>query len=326
MPLSLANLKLYGSATMPDDDTPTNIGGAIATTKKISFRDVSGLIQLLSSTSVDTTQSVTVHYRDGSGTLLNEAKTLNGVTPVAYVASPERLLKAIKSATTVGDVAVEAQTAERTGTAQGGSADTITLDVGASAVNDFYNQFVVRITSGLGVGQIREIVGYNGSTKVATVNDPWGIVPNSTSVFRISRGFFFDRRPNELFEVRRPFYNASANPPGGGAVAYHEKGFFQNSSTGGLSLLTAKVVESADPSGKVTFGLAPTINDTGGNGGGNNRKVAPAGITFDNADKTVPGTDLLGGSSIGVWLKLSLLDGDVALKTDYTLQLAGSSV
>ena len=76
---------------------------------------------------------------------------------MAFVATIDRLMKAIKSATTAGDVAVMASTAERTGTAQAGSLDTITLDVGASAVDDFFVGMVIRITSGTGSDQLRMI-------------------------------------------------------------------------------------------------------------------------------------------------------------------------
>lgn len=324
MPLSLSDLKLLGSASMPDDNTPTNIGGAIATNRKPVFQDVAGTVQAVSSSASDVAPTVTVTYRDTAGVAQAEVKTLTGLTPVLFTANANLLLKALKSGTTVGDVAVEAQTATRTGTAQAGGANTITLDTGASAVDAFYGDFVLRITAGTGVGQIRQIKGYVGGTKVATVNWPWAVVPDATSVFRISAGFFFDRAPYEITECRRVFYNAAANAPGGGAVAYYDKLFYVNSSTG-LALLTAKVALAANPSGKISFGLAASINDSGGNGGGNNRTVAPAGIVFNTTEQPVPGTDLLPGSTIGVWLKLALLDGDSALASSVDTQLSGSS-
>lgn len=330
-PLLLTDLHLYGSQSMPDDDVPTNIGGAIDKTKKMDFADVNGLVQGVSSAAGDTTQQVTVSYRDTTGALLTEVKTLTGLTPVAFTANMERLLKGIKNALTLGDVAVEGQTAERTGVALGGSTNTITLDAGASAVDGFFNGFVVRLTGSTGgAGQIREIIEYAGATKVATVSDYWATDPSPGSNFRVAKGFFFDKTPFEVITVRRPFFNASANAPGGGAVEYYDKGFWMNTSNG-LALLGAQATEFADPSGKITFGLATTINDTGGNGAGNNRKVAPAGVTFDNAAKPMPaagnpGQNLNAGSAIGTWFKLSLLDGDAAQKTSYTPALTGSSV
>ena len=58
-----------------------------------------------------------------------------------------------------------------TGTAQAGSATTITLASGASAVDDFYNGAWLKLTSGTGSGQVRKIKSYVGSTKVATIYD-----------------------------------------------------------------------------------------------------------------------------------------------------------
>jgi hypothetical protein len=324
MPLTVSDLKLFGSASMPDSNTPTNIGGAIATAKKPVFEDVSGAIQAVSSAAGDTTQTVTVHYRDSGGSLQSQVVTLNGTTAVAYATSVTRLEKALKSGSTTGAVAVEAQTAERADTAQAGGANTITLDAAASAVDDAYNARIIRITGGTGAGQIREIYDYIGATKIAHVSYPWATVPDATSVFRISKGFFFDKNPSEATEVRRVFYDAAANAPGGGAVAYYDKVFYQNSSSG-LSLLGAQVVLLSDPTSRVSFGLAATINDTGGNGGGNNRTVAPAGITFGTSPVAVPGTDLMAGSSIGIWLKAGLLDGDTAQAGTLVLRLTGTT-
>jgi hypothetical protein len=309
---------------MPDDETPTAIGGAIATNRKPCFQDLAGLFQAVSSAGGDTTQTVTVSYRTTAGVIASEVKTLTGLTPVAFVANADRLLKALKSATTTGDVAVESQTAERSNTAQvGGLANQIILDAGASAVDSFFNDYIIRITGGTGVGQIRQIKAYVGATKLATVNWPWTTQPDGTSTFRISLGMLFDRQPYEITEVRRVFYNAAALAPGAGAVSFYDKLFYVNSSSG-FALLAATVSKAAG-STKVSFGLAATINDAGTNGGGNNRTVAPAGITFATTPVAVPGTDLLAGSTIGVWLKLALDDGDAAQKTSVTMQLQGTS-
>lgn len=72
-----------------------------------------------------------------------------------------------------------------TGTAQAGGALTITLASGASAVNAYYYHQLVQIVSGTGAGQVRQIMGYVGSTKVATVNYAWGTNPDNTSVYRL---------------------------------------------------------------------------------------------------------------------------------------------
>lgn len=325
MSITIADLKLYGSAVMPDDDAAADIGGAISTSKKIDFTDVNDLVQMRSSSTSDTSPTITVYYRDSAGNLLSEVQTLNGRNNVAFAASMERLLKAVKSATCVGDVVVEAQTATRANTAQAGAALTITLDTGASAVDNFYNGQVVRLTGGTGQHQIREIIAYDGTTKVASIAYAWGTNPDATSTFSIAKGFFFDRSPSEIMEVRRPFYNAGANPGGGATKKYYEKAFFKNTHAT-LALTSAIVKEQSDPGADIAFGLASTLDDTAGNGGGNNRQVAPSGITFNSADKNVAnGQSLTAGSAQGMWLELTLVGGAAAQNTSYQPRLDGNT-
>jgi len=76
----------------------------------------------------------------------------------------------------------------RTGTAQAGAATTITLDSGASAVDDYYVGCYVNCTNDTPtnvLGQARLITDYAGSTKVATVESAWGTNPSSSTTFEI---------------------------------------------------------------------------------------------------------------------------------------------
>lgn len=72
-----------------------------------------------------------------------------------------------------------------TGTAQGGTANTITLAATASATENVYATMVVYITGGTGDGQERTITAYNGTTKVATVNPNWTTNPDATSTYSV---------------------------------------------------------------------------------------------------------------------------------------------
>lgn len=76
----------------------------------------------------------------------------------------------------------------RTGTAQAGAASTVTLDAGASALDDYYKGCYINITNDLPanvLGQARRITGYVGSTKVATIEGTWGTNPSVASTFEI---------------------------------------------------------------------------------------------------------------------------------------------
>lgn len=72
----------------------------------------------------------------------------------------------------------------RSNTAQAGAATAITLDAAASAVNSFYNNALVILTGGTGVGQSRFISAYDGTTKVATVAT-WATNPAAGTTFAI---------------------------------------------------------------------------------------------------------------------------------------------
>lgn len=78
------------------------------------------------------------------------------------------------------------------GTAQAGSANTITLASTESATSQVIRFSVIRIVSGTGAGQTAKISDYNGSTKVATIvctnsttNGNWITNPDATSVYLI---------------------------------------------------------------------------------------------------------------------------------------------
>jgi phage tail sheath protein FI len=72
------------------------------------------------------------------------------------------------------------------GTAQSGGVDNITLAVSASADNDAYNDMEIEIIEGTGSGQSRNIIDYDGTTKVATVDDDWDTTPDNTSKYHIT--------------------------------------------------------------------------------------------------------------------------------------------
>jgi type IV pilus assembly protein PilW len=77
-------------------------------------------------------------------------------------------------------------------TAQNGTTSTITLEPGASPTDGFYIGAVIRIIDGIGVGQERKITGYSGGTKEATVDTPWAITPDNSSIYTFGLGYILD--------------------------------------------------------------------------------------------------------------------------------------
>jgi hypothetical protein len=87
-----------------------------------------------------------------------------------------------------------------TGTAQaGGTTTTIKLATGASAVDNFYTGMTVTITAGTGNGQTGEIIGYVGSTKIATIAKAWAAGPDATSSYSIGANVVY--LPNSNFSA-----------------------------------------------------------------------------------------------------------------------------
>ncbi len=316
----------------PIDDVSTNIGGAVDKTHKASFVDLSApmTVQIVSSAPTgDTTQTVQVYYRNTAGSILNETQTLNGQTPVVFAATMERLMRGIKSASTNGDVAVEASTAEFTGTAVTGGSRTVTLPSGASAVDDAYQFMVARLgPTGTGSGQIREIVKYTGSSRLAEVDRPWTTVPDGTTGVRISRGMYFEKLPNEVLKVTRLHYDSLAEPSDGADRQYYAKVFaFNTQPATGAALTNAIVRESSDVLTLFAFAVEATLDGSTRNGSGNNRQVAPTGFSFDSADKDVANSKVLSpNTGQGVWIRLTRLKGAPAVKTVLGMLVRGNTV
>ena len=328
-----SDLIVYGCANHQETDAGTQ-GGAISTSKKLVFNDITptGNMQVVSSNAGDTTQTVTITGRNAGGTIISEVKTLTGVTvvPMTVQTSWERLLKAVKSATTAGDVAAEAVTATLSNTAQGGANSTaslmayITLNAAASAADDFYNGQVIRTTGGTGPNQIRSIIDYDGTTKRAYVSRDWAVVPDATTTFKLSPGMVFDKAPVEILEIRRPFYAAAADVPGGSSRDYYEKVFLKNVHAT-LDFTVATIAELTDPTGKITFALGTALDDTGTS---TDRRTVPAsGVSaFDSVTKNVANSqNLTAGTAQSIWLKLTLAAGDAAQKSTYSVRASGAS-
>jgi hypothetical protein len=98
---------------------------------------------------------------------------------------------------------------------------------------------------------------------------------------------------------------------------------------GSLALLNAKVKQNADPDARIMHLLAASTGDTATS---TNRITAPAGAdtqdpdTFDDTDKSVPGTDLGAGVAIGIWVRAQLSAADAPHRTTYTFEVTGESV
>ncbi len=101
--------------------------------------------------------------------------------------------------------------AEASAAAQtGSSSNTIKLAATASAVDDAYNGMRLRIISGAGAGQARDITAYSGAGKTATVSPAWTTIPDATSVYSLdpvlaTSGFNLKKRDCTTAADKRKF-------------------------------------------------------------------------------------------------------------------------
>jgi hypothetical protein len=77
------------------------------------------------------------------------------------------------------------------GTAQSGTSSTIRLAATDPSTAGNTETFYLRINSGTGAGQQRQVTAYNASTKVATVTPDWTTPPDATSGYGIERKQFY---------------------------------------------------------------------------------------------------------------------------------------
>ena len=80
---------------------------------------------------------------------------------------------------------IEAAFVVDSGTAQAGTATTITLAATASTTDNIYRGDRIIITENTGVGEHGIVVSYVGSTRVATMAETWVTTPDNTSVYEV---------------------------------------------------------------------------------------------------------------------------------------------
>lgn len=107
MSVTNADLVLFASNSMPEDDTSTS-GGAIDTTTKILLADIAANdnVTIISTDAGDTTQTITITGRDAAGVIVNESLSLNGTTRVVGSQVFERILKVVCNAAHSGQIII----------------------------------------------------------------------------------------------------------------------------------------------------------------------------------------------------------------------------
>lgn len=328
------DIELVGSANMQETDAGTPQGGAMDDTVGLMVRDLDSsadTVKICSDSASDTTQTVTLTGRIAANDKIEDSATLNGTTPVALTGATSYaiVLKAIKSATSVGHVAWYYNTATHSGAAVSGGTDFIELDAGASGTERAYTSMVIKITSGSASGDIRRVHFYDHAAKKVTPHAPFSAAVAGSDTFEIYRGGVFrnETGTNETEQLKlvRINYDAESNDVGGGAKDVFEEGYVKNCNAGGDSstATNVKISELVDPSGRFTFGLAGSLGDTGTF---TNRLTAPGGITFNGDEKTIPSSgNLAAGAKCAVYFKQSIPEGAAKINSNLVMQVQFSA-
>lgn len=89
-------------------------------------------------------------------------------------------------ALTDGKLLADLKGASDTGTAHGGTLNTIILRKKASSVDGTYVGEEVFILENTGAGQRRVVSGYVGATRTATLSTNWQVIPDTTSTYEVT--------------------------------------------------------------------------------------------------------------------------------------------
>jgi hypothetical protein len=289
----------FGQTLQLEDSGVVQGGAAGTVTLKAGASAVTdfyknGLITITSGTAVGQSRSITAY--DGATKIATVDRDW-GTNPVAsdgYIILPAAPSSSLTNAGIAGAVWDEAITSHTLsgsfgqtlqllhyGTATAGAASTITLAVGASALTDFYNNALIVITAGTGVGQARTITAYVGGTRIATVDRVWGTNPNGTSQYMIVPSA---QAPLDTTSIAAAVWDET--------LASHltagSTGAKLNASGGGVSFLSNGdtvnpfIVQVASPKHtqvKITFS-EPVVMTTGANGALNLANYSIPGLTL----------------------------------------------
>ena len=76
------------------------------------------------------------------------------------------------------------------GLVQAGTINTITLNALASSLDDVYNYQTIFLRSGTGEDQTALVIAYNGTTKVATIEGEWAVIPDTTTGYAMLPNYY----------------------------------------------------------------------------------------------------------------------------------------
>jgi hypothetical protein len=175
------NTAYYLVVPMVDSTTPASFKTGLSPTDTAYYKDGAGAW-----TSLAITDTLTEIGATGLYALSLTASEMNHdwvIIKITASGAADTFVMFRMSAAHIDDLVRASDAQQRAATAQAGTAGTITLDAGASAVDDYYKHARCFLTGGTGAGQCQIIDSYVGSTKVATMAANWPTTPDNTTTF-----------------------------------------------------------------------------------------------------------------------------------------------
>lgn len=311
-----------GTITFPTTATlasTTNITAGTVTTAT-NVTTVNGLAaNVITATSIQADAITAAKVADGT---IDAATFAAGAIDAAAIAN-----NAIDRATFAADTGLQTI---RSNTAQSATGTTIVLDASASAVDNFYNNDIVYITGGTGVGQARFITAYVGATKTATVAT-WATNPDVTSTFailpfdavagasaptaaQVATAVWQDTTAGDFTtagSIGKSLFTGGAVPGAAGGV------FIAGSNAATTVNITGNLTGNVSGSvGSVTGNVGGNVvGDVGGNVTGSVGSVAAGGITASSIATGAVDADAIATDAINE-IADGILNRDISVGTD----------
>ena len=126
-----------------------------------------------------------VHIVDGTGKgQMRHILVYTSADATCYIDRPWRVIPDNTSTFHIIDYNRELNV-QSTGLVISALSNNITMKASENSNDNFYNNMSLVIRGGTGTGQTRNIISYNGTTKVAVIDRPWVVIPAINSVYVI---------------------------------------------------------------------------------------------------------------------------------------------
>lgn len=183
-----------------------------------------------------------------------------------------------------GDVVADSPSVNTT--VSNATATTIVFTSDASAVDGAYTNWYLKITSGLGVNQVRKITAYTGSTRTATVSSTWSSQPQANDTVslynRVYAGQFYQEASDSFV------FGFTSSDPGATAIALADYA--------SLGVSSISVFSTTNATGVGTGGSL-TVRGGAAFGG---RVFVGGGLNSTSASNTIGNVFFVTGGSLGI--------------------------